>query len=132
MREGIEGDLGGVDEPSAYFGGNGANEDAMGRAGDEIADALVAGEQGHGVAVGFPGFNGREDLVWLVIPFDGHHVGVEGALPCGAATAESGFRAGGFATRPWFEGGGGVVRVVSDVEEPFFEGFCGHGNFSCE
>lgn len=58
---GVEGDLGSVKELAAPFWRDGANEDAVGGAGDEVADAFVAGEHGHDVAVGGAPFLGRPD-----------------------------------------------------------------------
>lgn len=93
-----EGDLGGVEELSALIAGDGADEDAVGGAGDEVADALKAGEDGHGVAVGVARLPVCKDFVQasavaLV------HVGLEGALPGYAAAAEGGFGAGGGGVR---------------------------------
>ena len=47
-----EGYLGGVEERAAFLFWNGANEDAIGDAGNKVPRALVPGEQGHGVAIG--------------------------------------------------------------------------------
>ena len=52
-------DLGGMEELGALIARNGANEDAVGGADDEVADAFVTDEHGHGVAVG---------LAWVFAP----------------------------------------------------------------
>jgi len=44
--EGGEGDLGGVKDAAALLWWNGADEDAVGRAGDKVADTFEAGKQG--------------------------------------------------------------------------------------
>lgn len=56
--EDIEGNLGSVKELAASFGGDGADEDAVGGAGDEVADAFVAGKHRHGATVGRAPFLG--------------------------------------------------------------------------
>jgi len=91
--KGCERDLGRVQERAALLGRNGADEDAAGRAGNEVADAVVAGELGHGVAVSLGRFLGCVELVesaWRGV----FHEGIERALPGGTATFERG--PGGF------------------------------------
>lgn len=58
-----EGGLGGVEEAGGFDGLDGADEDAVGGAGDEVADVLEAGERGHGVAIVGGGVAGGEDAV---------------------------------------------------------------------
>ena len=55
LAEGTEGDLGGVEELGASRGVDGAEEDALRAAGDEVADVVIAVELGHGLAEGVPG-----------------------------------------------------------------------------
>jgi hypothetical protein len=47
---------------------DGADEKAVGGAGDEIADALIAGEQRHGVAIGLGAGKGGKDLSFTAGP----------------------------------------------------------------
>ena len=90
---------------AALFRRNGAEEDAVRRAGDEVADAFVAGEQGHGVAIGFGSGPGGRDIV-LVVVIRIALAGFEGALPGSAAAAGSGFGVGGIGARSRRERGG--------------------------
>ena len=69
---------------------DGADQDAVGGAGEEIADSLLAGEHGHGVAVGLARVSGGKYLV-DVVAFGLLHVSVEGSLPGGAAATEGDF-----------------------------------------
>jgi hypothetical protein len=89
MKDG-EGDLGGIEELAASFPGNGIDEDAVGGAGDEVADAVVPFEQRHGAPEGLGGLIGSD--VFIVMFF---HVGVEGASPRSVAAPDSDFGAGG-------------------------------------
>ena len=89
--QGTEGDLGGVEELSAALRGDGADQDAVGGAGDDIANAIVSFENRHGIAIGGSSFAGSDELaegarIVLLYLF---HVFVEGALPGGTATAQS-------------------------------------------
>ena len=52
------GDLGGVEESGSDGAGDGFDQHAVGYAGDEVADVLVTGERGHGLAVSVFGFLG--------------------------------------------------------------------------
>ncbi len=56
------GDLGGVEKPGAVRAADGADEHAMGGAGDKVADVAGAGKRGHGFAVGLFGFDGGNRL----------------------------------------------------------------------
>lgn len=49
------GDLGGVEEAGGVGSGDGIEEDAVGDAGDEVADVFYVGEGGHGAAEGLFG-----------------------------------------------------------------------------
>lgn len=92
--ESVKCDLGGVEELAAFFGRNSTDEDAVGSAGDEVADAFITDRQRHGVAVGVARVLGRKDFVESFacgIPV----VRFEGALPGGTATLEGGFGVGG-------------------------------------
>jgi len=55
LRHACEGDLGGVEELAAVFRFDGAEEQTVAGASDEVADILIAGERGHGQAIGFGG-----------------------------------------------------------------------------
>src|ERR1017187_5447249 len=66
VLEGAERDLRRVKDVAALLRGDGADEYAVGRAGDEVADAFVAAKKGHGVAVSLVRFVGREDFVHAV------------------------------------------------------------------
>jgi len=63
--KGGQGDPGGVEKLVAHRSRDGLDEDAVGGAGDEIPDALVAVQNGHGVAVGLAGVVGGKDGVVL-------------------------------------------------------------------
>ena len=124
-----EGDLGGVEELAAPFGRDGADEDAVGGAGYEVADAFIADEHGHGVAVGLGCVLSRKEtgrfLVAGIV-----HVGFEGALPGKAAAADGGFGVGGAEAWSRFERGGGP-RAQGGLDQcQFFDGEFGHTRFS--
>ena len=89
VMEGAERDLRRVEELTAFLVGNGADEYAVGRAGDEVADVFVSGKKGHGAAVSLSRVNGREDSVAVfVVSIAIVHIGFEGASPGIAATLE--------------------------------------------
>jgi hypothetical protein len=82
-------DLRGVEELVGPLLGNCLDEDAVGRASEEVADAFITGKRGHGFAVSRAGLVGGEDLV-RAAPFRSLHVCIVGSLPGGAATLDSG------------------------------------------
>lgn len=131
IRKGVEGDLCSVEKLTACLRFDSADEDTVGGASEEISDAFVTGEQGHGVAVSLAGLDGRKYFVATVSMLARRHMGIEGALPRGAATAEGGLGGGGFGSGAWVEGGGERTRIEGDVDEAFFEGSAGHKSFSC-
>ncbi len=98
--EGAERDLGRVKELAAFLGGNGADENAVGGAGDEVADVFVTGKRGHGDAVSRARVLGRKVSVAALLVFliAIVHRGFVGAPPCVAATLE-GLGAGGIEAR---------------------------------
>ena len=49
-REGGEGELGRVEDGAGLFNGDGIDEDAVGGAGDEVADVFAGGKQGQSFA----------------------------------------------------------------------------------
>lgn len=132
MREGVEGDLDGVEDLAALFRRDGTDEDSVGCAGEELAHAIVTGEDGHGVPVGFPGFIGGKASFNAVIFRGLFHKSIEGALPGGAAAAESGLGVGGVGCGTWLQGCGSQIGSEGNLEDAFFEGFLGHGKFSWE
>src|SRR5271157_742051 len=129
--EGAERDLRRVEEPAAFLGGNGADEYAVGRAGDEVADVFVTGKRGHGDAVGRARVLGRKVSVaaLLVFPIAIVHRGFEGAPPGVAATLE-GLGAGGIEARGGRaeerRDGGGFDQTEHCVD------YFGHGGFSID
>ena len=90
--EGGERDLRGVEELVGALFGNRIDEDAVSRAGDEVADVLVAGKRGHGFTVGRPRIEGSERLfgaggvrifqAFLVDALPGGHAALDGGLGC--------------------------------------------------
>jgi len=68
------GDPGCVEDLAAPVLRDGSYEDAVGGAGDEIADAFVAGKDGHGVAVGWAGVLAGKIIAPIVVS---GHVRVE-------------------------------------------------------
>jgi hypothetical protein len=105
-----EGDLCRIEDLAASFGRDGADEDSVGGAGDEVADAFRAGEDGHGIAVPIAGVLRGKDVV----------VEVAGlllrcfvsAVPGGETAADSGFGAAATGAGSWGERGAG--RGVTD------------------
>jgi len=61
--EGGERDLGGVEKLVCPLLRDGLNEDAVGGAGDEVADIVVAGQGGHRLAEGGASQEGGDDLL---------------------------------------------------------------------
>jgi len=94
--EGGQSDLGGVEELATFLLRNGPDDNSVGGAGDEVAESVLAFQEGHGFAVCRARFLGSSELI-------GMKICVEGTLPCRAAAAECGLGAGGFG------GGDGVV-----------------------
>ena len=89
VMEGAERDLRRVEELAAFLVGNGADEYAVGRASDEVADVFVSGKKGHGVAVSRARVLGRVDSVLVfVVPIAIVDIGFVGAAPSVAATLE--------------------------------------------
>ena len=78
MSVGGEGHAGCGNQLISFRRENRADEDAVGCASDEIANALVAGKQGHGVAIGSAGVESSEDLVYVGL-FGAFERGLEGA-----------------------------------------------------
>src|ERR1700722_5217197 len=70
------GDLRGIEKLRTLFAFNGFNENAVGGAGDKVADILLSGEGGHGGSVGFGGCFFCLKFVALC-----RYFGVIGALP---------------------------------------------------
>jgi hypothetical protein len=103
-----EGDLGCIEELSAFFAPEGTDEDAVRDAGEEVANAVSSGEHGHGIAICGGSGHGCEELVCAVFPLDGLHVVVEGALPRGAAPPQGCFGAG--ASGPRSDSGARIER----------------------
>lgn len=129
MVERSVGDLGGVKELAGIVEPEGVDEHSMGDTGDKVADAIVAGEHGHGVAVGLgPGSRCVEFGFTRALQFS--QFDVVGALPRGAAAAEGGFGTG----RPGLRAGlelGGARRVYEGIGEGIdFDGCFGHGGTS--
>lgn len=83
-----EGDLGGVEKLSAFFLWNGADEDAVGGAGYEVAGTPVADEQGHGVAIGLACQLGPPEVIRWPLQVVFFHVSLECAFPSSAAAAD--------------------------------------------
>lgn len=125
--EEAEGDLGGVEDLAAAVGLDGADENAVGGAGDEVADAVGAGEERHGAGVGFSGLLGGQGAVDAVgFSFAVAQAGVEGPLPGGSAFAQRGLRA----FRDGGRRGQGCRRfrvIEGEGECAFHEGGFGHG-----
>lgn len=88
VMEGAERDLRRVEDLAAFFGWYRADEYAVRGASDEVADAFVAGKQGHGVAIRLVCLPGREEFVQAFSIAIILHVSIEGTPPCGAATPE--------------------------------------------
>ena len=65
------------------------DEDAVRRAGDEVADVVKAGQRRHGFAVGGGGTTRGDDPSHFVIALF-IQKGIEGTLPSGAATLDGG------------------------------------------
>jgi hypothetical protein len=129
--EGAERNLSRIQKLAAFVGVDGSDEDAVGGAGDEVADALLAGEKGHGVAEGLGRIAGGIDGV-SVSAGAGVHVGFVGTAPGGAAAAEGSLAAG--RAESWSGREGGCRGRVRDGFEEC--GFCncdlGHRSFSYE
>lgn len=116
-----EGDLRGVEELVGPFFGNRVDENAVGRAGDEVADVFIAGERRHGAAVGRTGLVGGEDPR-PVASVRASEVSLVGALPGSAAAPDGGLRLFGI-------GVDGRDRLELDQAE-FRCGFLSHVGFS--
>jgi len=98
-------DLGGVEEPGSVGAGDGAEQHAVRCAGDEIADVLVAGERGHGVAIGGSGIFGG-----IVPPFAAFGGGFERAGVGAAAEGDGWVVGSGAGVVRWFLGCFGCVH----------------------
>lgn len=85
VTECAEGDLRGVEELGAVLAQDGADEHPVRGAGDEIADAFIASERGHGVAVGVVSVVGGEDIIFAFGFF-----GIVAELPGLAASRDGG------------------------------------------
>jgi len=116
-----ERDLRRVEKLGGLLFGNLVNEDAVGRAGDEVADAFIIGKRGHGFAVCGAGLVGGEKHVYAAAG-GSLKICIEGALPGGAAM---------------FDGGPGLFGVGLERRDRFgldqagFRGgFWVHGGFS--
>ena len=75
----------GVEELGGVLARNGADEHAVRGAGDEIADAFMVKERGHGVTVGRVGVVRGEDIAFAFRSF-----GLVAALPGFAASGDGG------------------------------------------
>jgi len=117
--ESRERDLSSVKELIGPLCGNGFDEDAVGGAGDEVADVFVAAQRGHGAAIGGAGGVGGEDFVDAGA-LGALEAGIVGALPGGAAALDGG--AGFF--------GVGLERRVWSGCNQIQCGFWEHGGFS--
>lgn len=84
-----DGHLRGVEKWTAFFVRDCSDEDAVCCTGDEVSDAGRAGEKRHGVAIGGGSQGGRLRTLKRFVAVR-IHVGLEGALPGGAATLEGG------------------------------------------
>ena len=80
-----EGDLRGVEELGAVFVRHGFDEHPVRGAGDEIADAFIVNERGHGVAVGCVRIDCGGDSVFAF-----RSVGLVAGLPGFAASGDGG------------------------------------------
>ena len=89
-------DLGGVEETRGVLGFDGADESALGDAGDEVADIVIPDERGHGVVPGFSGIGGALELAFA-------------GFVAGAEDAGIGMEAGGYGG-VGVGGAGGVGR----------------------
>lgn len=88
--EGAEGDLSGVEELAAVCVVDCTHDYAVGGTGDEIADALIAGERRHGVAIGLLSSPARPVFIFA-LGADGQESGFPGV----AAEGDGGDLAGG-------------------------------------
>lgn len=121
VMEGGERDLSSVEELVGSLLRNRLNEDAMCRAGDEVADTFITGQRGHGFAVSGAGLVGGEDRV-RAAPFRTLHVRIVGALPSGAASLDG---------SPGLLGVEVECRERNGLDEGEFGcGFWGHDGFS--
>lgn len=123
--QGGQGDLSGVKELTASALGNSSDDHAVRGAGDEVADTIAVGEDGHSSAVGCARFLGGSVLVVA-------RVSVEGALPGCAAAADSGLGAGSFGggRAGEREGFGRGQRYGNQLAFLLKGGIIGHGNDS--
>jgi len=119
--EGCERDLSSIEELVGPLFWNRVDEYAVGRAGDEVADAFIIGKRGHGFAVCGAGLVGGEKHVYAAAG-GSLKICIEGALPGGAAM---------------FDGGPGLFGVGLERRDRFgldqagFRGgFWVHGGFS--
>jgi len=128
--EDAESELGCVEDMVALFRGDCVDEDSVGGAGDEFAEALVAGDDGHGLAIGFAGGDARPGERVFVVGIGELHEGLIGAMPCGEAAADGGFCGFGIArgqgTRDDGEGWGWVAFGSAEIGAECF----GHCKFS--
>ena len=85
-----ERDLCGIEKPGALSAIEGAEENALGDAGDEVADVVVADERGHGFSKGGGGALGGSGFGLI----DGD-VDLEGAVECVAAAGDGVVGVGG-------------------------------------
>src|SRR5208337_3027737 len=94
---GGDGYLGGVEELGGVVVVDGIDEEAVGDTGDEGVDVGGAGEERHGVAVGFPGvgFGGVIGAVFGAGDGEFAVVGVEAALYGGVMAVSLGSGVGG-------------------------------------
>lgn len=114
--KGAERDLGGIEQLAAFNGVDGPDDHALSGAGDEVADVLVAGEVGHGVAVGFDGV-----FLGVVVVETLLSTGFERAL-VGLAAALDGSVAGGRQRRGLEGAGMDAVSVMLFAPESIVRG----------
>lgn len=101
MAERAEGDLRGIEEFGALDGVNDVDEHSISDAGDEVADVLVAGQIGHGAAIGLV-----SEFIGIVVADFLFPALLERAF-AGRAAALDGGVAGGWIGQG-FGGGGGI------------------------
>ena len=87
--EGGQSDLGGVKELATFLLRNGTDDDSVGGAGDEVAEAVFAFEDGHGFAVCGARLFGSYEVACTKIC-------VVGTLPGSTAAAKRSLGGGGF------------------------------------